>query len=301
MKRIVFAVLISLSSALVQVPATASTDGCPDSWSIDLTKFPSNPELIQAKQTLGPKMVETQIQRTMINYKGELGDMPPLPELAEAAVSQRSSYWYLLGKSDVETIWKVEVKDCPNPGLFKFRHKIFGNIFDEVQESSAAEWSKNNEKNFVDFKKQEAFAKDLLEANIKSQEMVNSSRSRNNGVGGLLLLLQVFPYSGGLNSFVGNSSISLQLQALTPGCIGVSKKVPGFSELVLGKQCKFAWSVLERVEPSNPTNQKKKLVMFEPFNIDASLKTSTITCVKGKLSKKVTAVSPKCPSGYRKK
>jgi hypothetical protein len=27
----------------------------------------------------------------------------------------------------------------------------------------------------------------------------------------------------------------------------------------------------------------------------------TINCVKGKLSKKVTAVSPKCPAGYKKK
>lgn len=30
-------------------------------------------------------------------------------------------------------------------------------------------------------------------------------------------------------------------------------------------------------------------------------KKSTITCVKGKISKKVTAVSPKCPAGYKKK
>ena len=28
---------------------------------------------------------------------------------------------------------------------------------------------------------------------------------------------------------------------------------------------------------------------------------STITCVKGKTTKKVTGVSPKCPSGYKKK
>jgi len=32
-----------------------------------------------------------------------------------------------------------------------------------------------------------------------------------------------------------------------------------------------------------------------------SSKTMTITCVKGKLSKKVTAVKPKCPKGYKKK
>jgi hypothetical protein len=30
-------------------------------------------------------------------------------------------------------------------------------------------------------------------------------------------------------------------------------------------------------------------------------KKATITCVKGKLAKKITAVNPKCPSGYKKK
>jgi hypothetical protein len=30
-------------------------------------------------------------------------------------------------------------------------------------------------------------------------------------------------------------------------------------------------------------------------------KKTTITCIKGKLTKKVTAVSPKCPAGYKKK
>jgi hypothetical protein len=33
----------------------------------------------------------------------------------------------------------------------------------------------------------------------------------------------------------------------------------------------------------------------------ASQKKTTITCVKGKSTKKVTAVSPKCPTGYKKK
>jgi M6 family metalloprotease-like protein len=34
---------------------------------------------------------------------------------------------------------------------------------------------------------------------------------------------------------------------------------------------------------------------------EAAKKKSTITCVKGKLTKKVTAVNPKCPKGYKKK
>jgi membrane protein involved in colicin uptake len=33
----------------------------------------------------------------------------------------------------------------------------------------------------------------------------------------------------------------------------------------------------------------------------AALKKKTITCIKGKLKKKVTAVKPKCPSGYKLK
>jgi hypothetical protein len=33
----------------------------------------------------------------------------------------------------------------------------------------------------------------------------------------------------------------------------------------------------------------------------ATLKKSTITCIKGKLTKKVTAAKPKCPSGYKLK
>jgi hypothetical protein len=33
----------------------------------------------------------------------------------------------------------------------------------------------------------------------------------------------------------------------------------------------------------------------------ASVKKTTITCVKGKLTKKVTAVKPVCPNGYKKK
>ena len=35
--------------------------------------------------------------------------------------------------------------------------------------------------------------------------------------------------------------------------------------------------------------------------LEAAKKKTTITCVKGKLTKKVTAVKPKCPSGYKKK
>jgi hypothetical protein len=37
------------------------------------------------------------------------------------------------------------------------------------------------------------------------------------------------------------------------------------------------------------------------FNINGVGGKTTITCVKGKLTKKVTAVKPVCPAGYKKK
>jgi hypothetical protein len=42
-------------------------------------------------------------------------------------------------------------------------------------------------------------------------------------------------------------------------------------------------------------------VKLEAETIAAALKKTTITCVKGKLTKKVTAVKPKCPTGYKLK
>jgi dTDP-4-dehydrorhamnose 3,5-epimerase-like enzyme len=33
----------------------------------------------------------------------------------------------------------------------------------------------------------------------------------------------------------------------------------------------------------------------------AKSKVKTVTCIKGKLTKKVTSMNPKCPAGYKKK
>jgi hypothetical protein len=38
-----------------------------------------------------------------------------------------------------------------------------------------------------------------------------------------------------------------------------------------------------------------------PIAKPAAAKKTSITCVKGKTSKKVTAVNPKCPTGFKKK
>jgi hypothetical protein len=301
MKRAVFAASIILISIFSQGPASAATEGCPDTWSIDTSKFPNNPELIQAKQSLGPRMVESQVNQIITKYKGEQGDMPAFPELVKDEGILRFSYWYLYGKSEVETTWKVEVKDCPNPGIFKFKHLLSENKFTSVEKTAATNWANAHESSFTDFKKQQNFATELLQANTKSQELVDKRRPISSGRPSKLLTFQVFPLVNGSGNLFSNPSVYLSIQALTPNCLGPSSLLKGWSELVFGQKCKFAWTILERFEPNNPNNQDMKLVMFEPFEIDASFKSSTIACLKGKVIKKITGSNPKCPPGYKKK
>jgi hypothetical protein len=55
---------------------------------------------------------------------------------------------------------------------------------------------------------------------------------------------------------------------------------------------------------SSPT-VRVKLMQEAPVAVvtakPVAMKKSSITCVKGKISKKVTAIKPKCPTGYKKK
>ena len=51
---------------------------------------------------------------------------------------------------------------------------------------------------------------------------------------------------------------------------------------------------------SNPT-LKVKLTQDSNSNAATSGVKTSVTCVKGKTTKKVSAVSPKCPAGYKKK
>ena len=48
---------------------------------------------------------------------------------------------------------------------------------------------------------------------------------------------------------------------------------------------------------ASPTPTPSPVATVKPV----AAKKKTITCIKGKTSKKVTAVNPKCPTGYKKK
>ena len=55
------------------------------------------------------------------------------------------------------------------------------------------------------------------------------------------------------------------------------------------------------VATATPTPTPTPVATPAPTPTKAVVKATTITCIKGKTTKKVTAINPKCPSGYKKK
>ncbi len=55
------------------------------------------------------------------------------------------------------------------------------------------------------------------------------------------------------------------------------------------------------VATATPTPTPTPVATPAPTPTKAVVKATTISCIKGKTTKKVTAVNPKCPSGYKKK
>jgi membrane protein involved in colicin uptake len=56
-----------------------------------------------------------------------------------------------------------------------------------------------------------------------------------------------------------------------------------------------------KAEAEAKAKAKAKAEEEAKAKLEASKKKSTITCVKGKVTKKVSAVNPKCPKGYKRK
>jgi len=263
----------------------AATDGCPDTWSIDTSQYP-NSELGDAKFKLGPKMVQTVVSQRILEYKGETGSVPKLDNLLQQGRAN-AVFVYLYGRSTVETIVKVEVKDCLRPQNFTFNHllyekRLFSAPFEIISASTYATQFPNL---FIDFKKQEAFSAYIANQKLLAQSRIDREKSftQRRFFPTVLLGIGDSDESG----FKGN----LPIIPMTENCVKPSVERAGFAEFTFGNKCQFAWLSV------SPT----QLGLIEPFTVDLTLNSKSITCIKGKVTKKVSGTNPKCPKGYKVK
>ena len=374
MKRIVFAVLLSLTSTLIQVAANAATDGCPNTWNIKLpelsikkySKLSNNAKVYFYTSSLfGPDNSTKQIKGLKYPFDSSITQRfqqqyalkTILPEVYEKLNNLgRDAVWssnyeivspnnqkidkfqadYLFGSparpwllyfsgigngNQIKWNLNISIKACSD-------YKISSNIFTlnnlEMSSASIDDYFKNSATqsyNLFDFK-QEEIIRSRLDANKKLieqarlNEKVALEQLGNNELGGKAF--QYFYLGTNPADCIDSISRSGDKDNVTPVSIVVktsSCQVSVVADFSLGEQENCVTgsctsdanyeSLIKNFKSLGGDSWTGDLVEIDSFQIN--LKTSkiklpqTITCIKGKVTKKVTAVSPKCPSGYKKK
>lgn len=298
MKRILFCFLLAVSLTITPIfTASASTDGCPDTWKIDTSSNSGYEELTKAKYRLGSDLAISEPVIQYQNYSGELGPIAPPKDKSLLTIEDV----YLYGKTQV--LWKIDVqqKNCASKVTFLFDRGTlssnlgFTNVYSNVDPRA---WAVANESSFVDFTKAAQF-----EACIRAQQSILSPSNltavplRNQLlVGALGAVIRQRTYRDPCGLFRVNQRRYLVYQDLTPECRFFSEESDRTTAIPKNGACEIALAL--------PT--RESLIIFSKFEIKAKDFEVKVTCVKGKLSKKLTTYRGyedriKCPAGYKKK
>lgn len=314
---VLFCLFSLLTLPSLQV-ATASTEGCPSAWKIDNTIKGGWAELNQAKTRLGTSMVLEYDEYSMIysDYAGELGPMPK-PSVNLLGVPDL----YIYGNTKVAFKITVQVKDCPGKTEFvlqggSLREFLGIKANPAFVQTTAKDFATNKGDSFEDFIKAQEFPAcvDSLSKSIMAAGSRGGQAYRYISSG---LISRGLPfcglYTGGRG---GAKSVNPILLNLTPGCALIdaeSNRIPQRLGILVApnKSCEFAFAfssnlnhrteaflgaVINSVEVQNP------IYVLESFKVSGPVtKKMTITCVKGKVSKKITGINPECPKGYKNK
>jgi len=318
MKRIFLSLVVVFGLMLSPTPfANAATEGCPNNWSIDNSITGGWAELNQAKARLGSSMALEFDEYSMIysDYSGELGPMPK-PSVNLLGVPDL----YLYGNTKVAFKITVQVKDCQGKTDFllqggSLKQYLGLKANPTFIQMNASDFATNRSNSFIDFVKAREFP-----ACIASLTRRITNTAAASGVSFYQSISPGWPVWN--SEFCGlwtgsrvNAANPILLN-LTPGCSLVdteSNIIPrrlGIS-VAPNKTCEFAFAFSDSLYRGteaflgaaiNARDIQAPIYVLESFKVSGPLtKKTTITCVKGKLTKKVTAVKPKCPTGYKLK
>jgi hypothetical protein len=318
MKRIALFFLIIMSISTVTPLANAVTDGCPSSWKIDSSISGGWKELMKAKEVRGSNMA-IEVNESDMTYSDFSGEVGPVSKPTINVLGVPDLFLYSNTKVAIKI--SVQVKDCPGKTEFILQggtlEEYFGFKINPVFiQTTAKDFAANKTDFFIDFVKAQEFPSCI--ERLTKLIISGTSGAISGASGGKLAYTQIdygldIPGKSFCNLARATSPI---LMHLTPGCswIDNSNETPrriGIS-VPPNKTCTiaFAFSSYPLINTLNanlglginPTEIKNPIYILESFTVSGPItKKSTITCIKGKLTKKVTAVNPKCPAGYKKK
>jgi hypothetical protein len=312
MKRVLS--LLSVLTLLVVglTPARAANDysKCPDTWKLATSDIQAlQKELDDAKILLGTNLAVSITSREILDsgiwrvYSTDKLNNP------------NDTYWLPLLQLPMRTNYKIEVKGCPAPlnvsvpfslGNLSVVKSSYSTLYEDMlralpQSSSPGDLSSRIKSfNFKQLEDSISLLKETVEANKRDllsgrNATIRGTFKYSDGVGTRSsVLLSMKPVS---DQIIGGIYGGFQLLPERLNCVVLSASI--ISSAVQGP---FKWI------PAG-TSCNYQLVAYLPiintiFQIDSVLietATTEITCVKGKTTKKVKGVNPKCPKGYKKK
>lgn len=297
MKRIFLSFLLVLGMANTPISkASASTDGCPETWNLDTSTNSGYEELIQAKNRLRSDLAISEPLIQYQNFSGELGPMAPPKDKSALSIEDI----YLYGKTQV--LWKIDVqqKNCASKTTFVFNRGTLSsnlgikNVFSKVEPQA---WASANESYFLDFTKAAQFG-----SCIRSQQLILSASNltaeplRNQLlIGPLGRIIQQRTFNDPCGLFRVNQRRYLVYQDLTPECRFFSENSGRITAIPRNGSCEIALAL----------HARDNFIIFTNFTLKAKDFEVRVNCVKGKLVKKYTAFKGyesrvKCPAGYKR-
>jgi hypothetical protein len=365
MKRIVFTVLLSLTSTLIQAPVNAATVGCPDTWNFKptteeitildagaisddfLTKYGVSIESFKEATEIGqqflfipssfsylPSPYYLKIQeggrdiaisgerKTSLDGKNWIGlsnfngDLLPGTGVgnSQAFLSPPSEFlgrgrlWPIALASrigltpgtQIALEVKVNVNGCKAKIFYERKavipsYKVETKTLDDLLDSYYRIITTEQEINFLN---QQISNKTLSKFfdHLKSISSRNSVWTISNTRRGTL---DIYWTLSGESLPIGNYGPfdSLSVSPTTgDGCFTLTTP---YKSVYTYRTLKYPCSVSIDLSSNKGIIGAFEVARFEITR--PNTKSATITCVKGKVIKKVTALKPKCPSGFKKK
>jgi hypothetical protein len=326
-----FIVVTLVIGMLIPVPiSNASPNGCPKDWQIPQNLMEATPEQVQSIFTPdfntvvrpardsqysfdGLKWITTKNSRANIQNFGSSAsrnhDVDVLMKYFNSKWDDSTFIkfgdlsWLKQRKIFLRDSIAVTKQGCGSPTVFYYEKEYVPPGTETVVFEDEMAKIKDRFQNYQLFDSAKAKYYDCLRkwnsynTSIESKKPIDNCFLSEVAVNDTYALVRLIPDGPGCLEFLqGNSNRS--------AAIGI-KQDSSCTYSILGFKGEnfISWiSVLNAdVIPTYYNVASDKMVFFGNITINTKSQFNTITCIKGKVTKKVTAVSPKCPAGYKKK
>jgi hypothetical protein len=308
---------VMISALLVNIPsANAALDGCPNTWPAPTKDWVRSSGLPQELKTIQEKRPFD----VVVNFVG-------------LEYSKDSVTWVAAGKTSVEAqplfyafaggkereVWKVQVKDC-GEAVNRYYESDLSKLKDPIENKDIKSFFNDpvNRERFGgprNFQEYEAFLQNYekCKTEINTNASIYDSQLGSKVIWGINSpsrnsCYQLQSAVNGFQLFFKDSNCHTVDNGIYRIAIGAKCEVflgvyyyPGFSFSYFNFYSFTEFQIQGPITKSSPTPTSTASQAPSPNPEAWKSQRITITCVKGKLTKKVTAIKPKCTAGYKKK